>query len=139
MAEKFYTEDIEGLEGEIKAAESTASTLKCNILRHYLLNYILYVNTPEEERADVPVRAKLTELSVLLDKITQMEKKIQTVDTRRLVDRRVLRNKDDSEKSHKRSTPIEKNKKRAERVLHKTRAKEDPNICAGTKKSKKFR
>lgn len=135
---KLYSENIEELQKNIESASKHTGDLKLELLKHYLVNYIIYVNLSEEEQKDSPVCEKLTTISILLEKLCQMDKKIKVLDPKRVVDRRMMRNKDDKKKKPQSKTPMPKYKRKSEQLREKNKIKQDPNINIIKSKSNKI-
>jgi hypothetical protein len=135
---KLYSEDIEKLQNDVENASKRTGDIKLELLQHYLINYIIYVNLSEEEQKDSPVYEKLSTISVLLEKLGQMDKKIKVIDPRRMADRRMMRNKDDTKKKPQSTTPMAKYKRKSEQLREKTKIKANPNINVKKSKSNKF-
>jgi len=55
--------------------EILQTTRKCRLqlLKHYLLYYILYLNSPVEERDDSPMKEKLLKIAIVLEKTSSMK------------------------------------------------------------------
>lgn len=134
---KLYSENIDNLENEIAEAQNIADNAKLELLKHYLLNYILYVNMDEQESKESPVLEKLTEISILLSKLEAMNKKIKTIGTVRIVDRKMMVNKVGVVKK-KSTTPFLKYKNKSEQLKKKIEVKEDKNINVKKHKSTKL-
>lgn len=135
---ELYSEDVEKIQRDIADAAECLHTAKLELLKHYLVNYILYENLQSSERKDSPIREKLTSISVLLDKAVAMEKKIEVCTPHRIADRQMMRNKDDTKKKPQSTTPKMKYRRNAERLADRTKAREDPNINVKKSKSNKF-
>lgn len=133
--ENLFSKNIEAVEREINKALSKAQDTKVELLKHYLLNLILYLNLSEDEQNDSPIKEKLTTISILLDKLRQMEDKTNSISLKRVVDKKMMKNKGESDKSKNRLPPQEKYRKNAEKQKERTKKEDDFNI--NTKKSKK--
>ncbi len=130
---KLYSENIDELKNEIQQAKNFADTTKLELLKHYLINYILFINLSDEEAKDSPIFEKLTEISILLGKVNQMTSKIDKIESNREVNRVMMRNKTRKNKGAS-TTPALKFKKKSEDLKRKIEIKEDKNI--NVKKSK---
>lgn len=135
----LYSEDINMIQQEIKAAESDSLDIKYQLLKHYLLNLILYDNLETADRKESPITGMLTRLSILLEKLRVMQKKIECQSTRRIVDRQMMRNKDDTKRKPQSTTPRLKYKRNAERLAKRIQVEHDPNIDVKKSKSNKFK
>ncbi len=90
MSENFLVfEDVEAINNEIKKAIEKSNELKIELLRHYLLNYILYLNDKES----LEIKNELLRISILLEKLITMEKKLNFADGRRLLTTEMMKNK----------------------------------------------
>lgn len=90
-------ENVEDIKKRIQQALSEAKTTKVELLKHYLLNYILYLNA-QDQTDDSPIKEKLLKISVLLEKLVSMEKKMASVDPRRIVDEKMMKNEKNTNK-----------------------------------------
>lgn len=122
-------DSVEKITAELKAAAADAQEIKIQLLKHYLLNFILYINHSENSEEDVsPIEEELLRVSILLEKLNNMEKKIMTADTKRLATEEMVRNKGKSGK--KSITPrkrFKKNFEKQEKVLNKGEFKKKAN------------
>lgn len=134
---ELHTTDIDRIQEEIAQASGSVDRSRCALLKHYLLNYILYENVPEDEREDSPIREKLTTISILLEKLKTMEKKVEVLSHRRTVDRQMMRNRNDALKKPA-VAPMERHKRGAERLMERTKQRADPNINARKQKARKL-
>lgn len=125
---------VESISQEISKA---ASECKVELLKHYLLNYILYLNLPRGEAEDSPIKEKLLKISILLDKADSMERSVKKVDANRLVDGRMMKN-DPKRGGSKSKNPRKKFKINSEKLKERTKAREDYNIDAKNSKLNKF-
>lgn len=136
----FYSEDLAKIQDEIRKTTDSASNIKNRLLKHYLVNYILYLELEEEDRKNSAIAEKLTVISILLEKLNNMQNKIETINPLRVhsankVDRQMMRNKDDSKKKTASANPRMKYKNNCEKLMERTKVEEDPNVIV--KKSKK--
>lgn len=65
-------DSIEAINEEI---QKTTSKYKTQLLKHYLIYYILYLNLPSDDREDSPIKEKLLKIAIVLEKINSMKKK----------------------------------------------------------------
>lgn len=89
---EVFFEDVDSIKKKIQHAISEAKSVKVELLKHYLLNYILYINSQNQSN-DSPIKEKLLRIAVLLEKLANMEKKIVSVDPRRVVDNQMMKNR----------------------------------------------
>lgn len=129
--ESLETVTVEEIQEQISQAENTASSMKLELLRHYLVNFILYTNLDDECKEDSPIREKLLKIAILLEKLVAMENKIQMIDPRRVLDERMLKKKN---RESKKSTPGKKFRINSENQRERTKLKEDYNIKVKNKK-----
>lgn len=107
MAEKkMFFEGVEKISTEIELSLKRAESLKCELLKHYLLNYILYINNKTREDYDDEfnvIKDELLRISILLEKLVNMEKKIQVIDSRRVISDEMMKNRAKTKKPYKSS------------------------------------
>lgn len=118
---------VESLIQELENAKDSKNKLKIELLRHYLLNFILYSNLSEDEKSDSPIKEKLLRISILLEKLVQMEGKLSNVDAKRIVEDRMIKRKSNSHNS-KTTTPGKKFRINSENLKERTKTKDDFNI-----------
>lgn len=133
----LYSADIGQIQEEIARASGGIDRSRCALLRHYLLNYILYENTPVEEREDSPILERLTAISILLERLKAMEKKVEVLSHRRTVDRQMMRNRNDALKKPT-AAPMERRRRGAERLMERTRQRADPNINVKRRRARRL-
>lgn len=90
-------EDVDDIKKKIQQALSETKATKVELLKHYLLNYILYLNA-QDQTDDSPIKEKLLKISVLLEKLVSMEKKIVSVDPKRIADKKMMKNEKSTNK-----------------------------------------
>lgn len=130
---EILIEDIDGIKKRIQQALSEAKLIKVELLKHYLLNYILYINT-QSQSDDSPIKEKLLRISVLLEKLASMEKKIVSVDPKRVVDKQMMKNRGGVSK--KPTNPRKRFKARSDKL--KARTTKYDEIDTQKLKSNKF-
>lgn len=137
MEAEHPTEKISALECEISQAKENALYVREELLKHYLISYILFANLTEEEKEISPIKEELLRLSILLEKVQNMNRKLERGNTRRVITKEMEKGIKKIKRSAE-SNPRIKYKKNAERLLERTAIKEDYNINAGktSKKSK---
>lgn len=122
--DELLFDSIEKIENELSI---TTNQCKVDLLKHYLLNFILYLNLSEENKEDSPIKEKLLKISILLDKINLMENNIKSVDSERVVDDKMMSNKPKNIKKNTKN-PRNKFKINSEKLKERTKPKEDFNI-----------
>lgn len=85
----FILNNVEEINNEIELSKNSCNLLKEELLKHYLINFILYLNDKES----VDIKSELLKISVLLEKLNQMEKKLNFADGKRLVTLEMMKNK----------------------------------------------
>jgi len=122
-------DSVEKITAELKAAAADAQEIKIQLLKHYLLNFILYINNSESSEEDAsPIEEELLRISILLEKLNNMEKKIMTADTKRLATEEMVRNKGKSgKKSIAPRKRFKKNFEKQEKILNKGEFKKKAN------------
>ncbi|ELA41384.1 uncharacterized protein VICG_01625 [Vittaforma corneae ATCC 50505] len=125
------------VETAVQELSKATNECKVELLRHYLLNYILYLELPSDEAEDSPIKEKLLKISVLLDKVNSMEKNAEKVSGDRTVDEKMMKNKPKA--CHLKSkNPRKKFKINSEKLKERTKAKDDYNIDTRNGRSSKF-
>lgn len=124
---------LENVLQEVEGAKNSKNQTKVELLRHYLLNFILYSNLPEDQKNDSPIKEQLLKISILLEKLVAMEGKLANVDTKRVLDDRMLKRKS-NHKDSKTTTPGKKFRINSENQKERTKPKEDFNIKTKSKK-----
>ncbi|KAI5178369.1 hypothetical protein PAEPH01_2551 [Pancytospora epiphaga] len=124
--ELLYT-DLDKILEDLNIASQNIDKTRSALLKHYLLHYILYINMNDDDKEESPVQEKLTTISILLEKLRTIEKKMEVLSSRRGVDRQMMRNKNDALKAPT-VAPIERRKRGAEKLLERTKKKVDPNM-----------
>lgn len=72
---------LDSIEAITKALLKATSSTRVDLLKHYLLNFILLMNLPRE-KLDTPIREKLLKISVLLDRTSVVRDEIEKEDRR---------------------------------------------------------
>lgn len=67
-------DNIDDIKNAIKEAQIKSQGLKFEILKHYLLNYLLYKKLPENEKNNSPIINRLKECTILYKKLLEIEK-----------------------------------------------------------------
>lgn len=134
---KFDEISVEEMNEKINNSKKESSEIKIALLRHYLVNLILYQNVPYDDRDDSPIKQKLLEICILLDKLQMIESKISSFDPHRIVEDRMMKEK--SKSAHlKTSNPKKKFRINSENQKERTKPKEDYNIDVKSSKAKRF-
>lgn len=126
-ADEIDTICIEDLNKELENAKNAKNTTKIELLKHYLLNFILYSNLNEEEKSESPIKEKLLKIAILLEKLIQMEGKLTNIDVKRVADEKMIKKKSNHHDS-KNVTPGKKFRVNSEKLKERTKPKEDFNI-----------
>ena len=132
--ENFEALTVENIIDELEITKNTKNQTKLDLLKHYLLNFILYSNLNDDEKVDSPIREKLLKISILLEKLVQMEGKLSNVDSKRVIEERMTK-RNNKHRNSKSATPGKKFRLNSESLRERTKPKEDLNIRF--KKSKK--
>lgn len=136
--EEDLPKHIRVVQDEIATVED-AAPVRAELLRHYLVNLILLENLPEDERESSPIADQLARLSVLLEKLALLKKKLEKP-AHRPVTREMERGLRVDKRSRKSSAvPRMKYQRNAERQRERVAVKEDFNIDSGNGKEKRLR
>lgn len=75
-------DNIDDIKNAIKEAQIKSQGLKFEILKHYLLNYLLYKKLSENEKNNSSVINRLKECTILYKKLLEIEKyDLSNIDT----------------------------------------------------------
>lgn len=75
-------DNIDDIKNAIKEAQIKSQGLKFEILKHYLLNYLLYKKLSENEKNNSSVINRLKECTILYKKLLEIEKyDLSSIDT----------------------------------------------------------
>jgi len=123
----------EEIQKEIEDAREEADSVREELLRHYLVNLILYINLEKDAKETSAVGEALQRLTFLLEKIMVMKKKLENSDTRRIASRQMMKNKDSYSSAPPKANPKQKNKKKED--IREKRAKKNPDYNIRTERN----
>lgn len=126
---------LDSVEVIVELFESCQEEWQEELLKHYLLNFILYLNMQAIEREKTPIKKTLLKIEHMLENAAIL---VKNTPEYRIVDSRIMKNKV-REKKGKSKTPRQKFKNNSKKLNERTKKKEDYSIDFEVKKSSKFK
>ncbi|KAM0681728.1 hypothetical protein GINT2_000242 [Glugoides intestinalis] len=128
---------FDSVEAVVKLFESCQEEWQEELVKHYLLNFILYLDLEDMDRDKSPIKKTLLKIEGMLQNAVILVKDASSSENR-LVDLRIMKTQVRKKKG-KSKTPRQKFKNNSEKLNERTKKKDDYSIDFEVKKSSKFK